>query len=475
MLGEFTRQLLEWKPLDTWIVISAALAGMACAIPGIYLLLRRQSLMGDALSHTSLLGVVLAFLISGWAYSHGSKTASPGQTAQNIHWLMFAGAVLMGVLAAVLTEAVQKLGRVEATAALGVVFTTMFAAGLLLMRLVDKAHIDVDCVLYGSILDMALNKVHVGSWNVPRAVLLNGAMVVLNLALVAMFFKELQISTFDPELATALGLRSWLINYILMAVTASTIVAVFESVGSIIVIAMLIVPAATAFLLTSHLVWMIPLSLLLCALSAAVGHAVAIALPPVLFPRFGFENVSAASTTGVIAAVSGVFFFLALIFSPKQGLLTRFLHQTRLSLRFASEDLLGLFYRMEELQLEARSSEAPAILAEQLGYRWLIPRLAAWRLLRKNLVTRIQGEYHLTEEGKQKAQGLVRAHRLWESYMAQHFQLSDQRLHQSAHRIEHYLDPSLRQTLASELKGPTADPHGRTIPEEHPNPPKPAT
>jgi manganese/zinc/iron transport system permease protein len=300
-------------------------------------------------------------------------------------------------------------------------------------------------------------------------------MVALNLALVAIFYKELQISTFDAELATALGLRSSLINYVLMAVTASTIVAVFESVGSIIVIAMLIVPAATAFLLTSHLAWMIPLSLLLAALSALVGHAVAIGLPPVLFPRFGFENVSAASTTGMMAATSGAFFFLALIFSPKQGLLNRFVHQTELSLKFAAEDLLGLFYRMEELQLEARSSQAPAILVQQLGYRRWIPRLAAWRLVRKKLVTKIQGEYHLTEAGKQKAQGLVRAHRLWESYMAQHFQLSDERLHQSAHRIEHYLDPSLRQTLAKELRAPTEDPHGRTIPAESQADPKSAS
>src|SRR5688500_2552508 len=101
MLGEFTRQLTLWKPLDTWIVISAALAGMACAIPGIYLLLRRQSMMGDALSHTSLLGVVLAFLVSGWAYSQADKGVPPGELAKSAHWLMFAGAVLMGVLAAV--------------------------------------------------------------------------------------------------------------------------------------------------------------------------------------------------------------------------------------------------------------------------------------------------------------------------------------------------------------------------------------
>ncbi len=122
--------------------------------------------------------------------------------------MMFAGAILIGILAALLTEAIQKLGRVEASAALGVVFTTMFAAGLLLMRLVDKADLDVACVLYGSILDMVVNKISFGNWEVPRAIVLNGAMVVINLGLVILFYKELQVSTFDPELATTLGIKS---------------------------------------------------------------------------------------------------------------------------------------------------------------------------------------------------------------------------------------------------------------------------
>jgi manganese/zinc/iron transport system permease protein len=258
------------------------------------------------------------------------------------------------------------------------------------------------------------------------------------------------------------------INYVLMAATASTIVAVFESVGSIIVIAMLVVPTATAFLLTSRLAWMIPLSLLIAILSAGLGHILAISLPAVIFPRLGFENVRDASTTGMMAATSGVLFFLALLFAPRQGILSRLLRKTRLNLRFATDDLLGLLYRMEELELAAETAEAPSLLAQQLGYKKLITRLALWRLMTQKQVTKVNREYHLTASGKERAQGLVRGHRLWESYMAQHFNLSDERLHKSAHRIEHYLGPDLREDLASELKSPTEDPHGRAIPEEHP-------
>jgi manganese/zinc/iron transport system permease protein len=327
MLFEIYQKLTDsWSSLDTWIVLSAALAGMACAIPGNYLLLRRQSMMGDALSHTSLLGIVLGFLFSGWFVSQ----ADSHHISESVHGLMFAGAIGMGILAAVLSEAIQKLGRVEASAALGVVFTTMFALGLLLLRMVDTAHIDVDCVLYGSLFDMVLNKTHIGGYAIPRAVVFNGGMVLLNLGLIVLFFKELRISTFDGELATSLGINSAWINYALMAATAGTIVAVFQSVGSIIVIAMLVVPAATALLLTSRLEWMIPLSLLIAALSALLGHAAAIAVPAALFSRLGFENVRDASTTGMMGATSGAFFFFALFFAPKQGVLSRFVHKTRL-------------------------------------------------------------------------------------------------------------------------------------------------
>ncbi len=466
MWHECLELLKTWTSDDTWIVLSAALAGIACAIPGNYLLLRRQSMMGDALSHTSLLGIVAAFLLSGWIFRSSAGEHQEEQIVQATQWMMFVGAIVVGVLAAVLTEAVQKLGRVEASAALGVVFTTMFASGLLLLRLVDKAHLDVDCVLYGSILDMVPTQGAMGEFLWPRAMVSNGIMVAVNLFLLILFFKELRISTFDAELATALGINSTLVNYVLMAVTASTIVAVFESVGSIIVIAMLIVPAATAFLLCSRLEWMIPISLGIAALSALVGHAAAIVVPPILFTRLGFESVGAASTTGMMAATCGGFFFLALVFSPKQGLVSRWIHHTALSLKVAEDDLLGLLYRMEEWQLEDQTLLAPGLLSQQLGYRKSVAHLALWRLIRKGHVIKENGEYHLTPKGRELAQGLVRAHRLWESYMAHHFNLSDERLHQSAHRIEHYIDPALREDLANELESPKEDPHGRAIPEE---------
>ena len=146
----FLEPLQTWAWIDTWIVVTGALAAMACALPGCFLLLRRQSMMGDAISHTSLLGIVAAFFTSHWLVKVGVISASTEPSIR--HAAMCLGAVIVGVLSAWLAEALQKLGNVESSAALGVVFTSLFALGLLLIRAIaDDVHIDPDCVLYGTI------------------------------------------------------------------------------------------------------------------------------------------------------------------------------------------------------------------------------------------------------------------------------------------------------------------------------------
>ncbi|MGE3316627.1 MAG: metal ABC transporter permease, partial [Planctomycetaceae bacterium] len=330
MLREISHSLSGWSGDDTWIVIVGALAAMACALPGVYLVLRRQSMMGDALSHSVLLGLVTGFVavhkIFAAEWISRSSYESIRQPA------MFVGALVVGVLTAVLTEWVQKLGRVDSTAALGVVFTTLFALGLLLIRIeADSVHIDPDCVLYGTIETVVLDTV--GNSDVPRAAIANGAVLAVGLLLMLLFYKELKISAFDPELATTLGINARVLHYTLMAATSITLVAAFESVGSILVIAMLIVPAATASLLTERLSVMILLSLVIATVSSLRGHAAAITLPEVVFGSLGFPVGRCASTAGMMSAAAGVFFVSAVLFAPKQGVLSRAVSQVRLSLK----------------------------------------------------------------------------------------------------------------------------------------------
>lgn len=458
----------SWTQLDTWTALTAALAAMSCAVPGTFLVLRRQSMLGDALSHTVLPGIVAAFLAAYWLGLAGPENPS----GSSMQFMLLGGAVVAGLLTAFLTETVQRLGRVENSAALGVVYTSLFALGLLLVRLyADDVHLDADCVLFGAVETVVLDTV--GNSDVPTAAVLNGSVLTVNLLLLGLCFKELRLTTFDPDLATSLGLNSTLVNYVLMSATSVTLVAAFQSVGAILVITVLIAPPVTAFLLTERLHVMIVLSLLIACGSAFVGHAAALWSPAAVFGNLGFTTVDDSSTAGMTAIICGMMFALAFLFSPRRGLVVQSVRQSLLGFRILCEDCLGILYRGEEADSENVDDAGPLVDASVL--HTLRGRLACWRLNRLGLVASGSTGWKLTEAGRQHAEHLVRSHRLWESYMARHFSLPDDHLHETAHRVEHYLDVPLVDQLEQELDQPGLDPHGRAIPgrtADHSEPPQ---
>ncbi len=292
---------MNWASIDTWIVVTGVLCAMACALPGCFLVLRKMSMMGDAISHAVLPGLAIAFLVGG------TRASLP----------MFLGAAATGVLTAVFTQWISRFAKVDRGAAMGVVFTTLFALGLvLIVRAANHVDLDPGCVLYGAIEYTPLDLVRLGPVEVPRAAAVNGAVLLLNAGIIALLYKELKMSSFDAALAETLGFSPAFLHYLLMTMVAVTTVAAFESVGSIIVIAMLIVPAATAQLLTRRLLPMLLLGVLLAAAAAVLGHLAALLLPPL----FGFESTT---TSGMMAFAAGVIFLLAWIFAPREGLLAR--------------------------------------------------------------------------------------------------------------------------------------------------------
>lgn len=313
---------MNWYGLDTWIVVVGVLAAVSCALLGNFLVLRKMSMMGDAISHAVLPGLAIAFLLTG---ARASLT-------------MFIGAAIAGVLTAVFTQWISKFGNVDRGASMGIVFTTLFALGLILIvQAADHVDLDPGCVLYGAIewtpLDVAWRPEFFGqTLEVPRAALVLGAVTVINLFFIIFFFKELRISSFDPELATTMGINANLMHYLLMTLVAITTVAAFEAVGSIIVIAMLIAPATAAHLLTDKLVSMIIVSVVLAILSAVLGHLSALIVPG----WFGYDSTS---TSGMMAVMSGLIFAAALFFAPRYGIIAK---------RF------GLYSEAREQRSEAR-------------------------------------------------------------------------------------------------------------------------
>ena len=279
-----------WTELDTWIVLTGALTAMACAVPGVFLLLNKQSMLGDAISHAVLPGLAIGFLVSG------SRDPLP----------MFIGAVLAGLFTGVVSGVIERRGRVEAGASLGVVFCSLFALGLILIRLAaDHVDLDPGCVLYGA-LELAV----IDSATVPRIVWQSAAILILNLFLAGVFFKELQVVAFDPRFAKASGIPSGLIQQGLTVVTALTTVVAFESVGSILVIAMLIVPGASAMLLSRSVSGVLLWSLVVAISSAVLGHVLAISVAPTWLGLLtGRHDLGSLSSAGMMAASAGGIFF----------------------------------------------------------------------------------------------------------------------------------------------------------------------
>jgi len=289
---------MEWSLLDTWIVVTGAFLAMACALPGTFLLLNRQSMLGDGISHAVLPGLAIAFLVSG-----------------SRDWgVMLIGAVVAGVLTGVLSNAIERYGKVESGAALGVSFCSLFALGLILIRVAsDKVDLDPNCVLYGTIETAVIDGVLDG--NVPAVTWQAFWMMVANALLVVVFFKELQIASFDVSLAAAQGVPADRVRLGITLVTAVTTVMAFEAVGSILVIAFLIAPPATALLLSHRLRIVLVLAPAIGALGSGLGHFLAIGPFP-LFIResFQIEDLGSVSSAGMMATASGLIFFTVLIF-----------------------------------------------------------------------------------------------------------------------------------------------------------------
>ena len=287
-------------------MVIGALACVACALPGNFLLLRRQALIGDAIAHVVLPGIVVAFLVTG------TITA----------WPMMIGAAGAAIVAVGLIELIRRLGRIEPGAAMGVIFTTMFAGGVLLLEVSDTSsvHIDVEHALHGNLESLVwFDATGWGSLldaealaGLPPQVLRLAVVTALMALFLLLFWKELAIATFDAVFGRSLGMPTRLLGFALVVATAIAAVAAFDAVGSIIVIAMFICPPAAARLMTNHLPRQILWSVVFAVASAVLGYVLAGYGPGWL----GLPH--AVSAAGMVATVSGVILALACLFGPER-------------------------------------------------------------------------------------------------------------------------------------------------------------
>ena len=408
--------------MHLWAIATAAVVAAGCAVVGTLLVVRRMSLLGDAISHAVLPGIVVAVLLGG----------RPGGL-----WVLV-GAVVAALLTVWLTQVLHEGVGMSEDAGAGVVFTTLFALGVVMITLAaSRIDLDPSCVLYGILELVPFDTLLLGGVEVPRAFLTAGLVFLCLLAGVALLWKEFLASAFDPAAAAAAGLPVAGLTTGLWAATALATVAGFEAVGAILVVAMLVVPAAAAELLVQRLHLVMGLAIALGVLGAIVGYLAA----------WQF-NTSAA---GMIAVVLGIEYALAVLLAPGHGILARAWAAAGLAWRVACEDRLAVQWRAEEGG--GRAADAAGM------FPWLV---CLW--LRGS--GRIAADGRLLPLGRSEAMVIVRSHRLWEAWLGRHVALPLDHLHPPAEWIEHHLGSEVRGRIAADVGQPAGDPHGRTIPPE---------
>lgn len=294
------------------IQLIAVIVSVSCALPGVFLVLRKMSMMSDSITHTILLGIVLAFFVT-------KDLSSP---------LLIVGAALMGVITVWLSELLTKTRLVSEDSSIGLVFPLLFSVAVILItRYAGSVHLDTDSVLLGELAFAPFDRMVVFGRDIgARAIFSSGVLLILNAAVIAFYFKELKLAAFDPMLASVLGFSPVLIHYGLMSLVSLTAVGAFQAVGSVLVVAFMVGPPVTAYLLTDDLKRMILLSIGFGAAGGIIGYQMA-----------AWLDVSIA---GSMAVTTGLNFLAVFICAPKRGLTGIIRRRRRQRTEFAKATLL---------------------------------------------------------------------------------------------------------------------------------------
>lgn len=404
----------------------AVLLGLTCGLLGAFIVLRRLSLMGDGLGHSVLPGVAIGFLVAG--------RKAPGP--------IFVGALTAGIVASALMSAIVRHSRIKQDAAMGVVLSGFFGVGIVLLTRIQKLPFGnqsgLDKFLFGQAAAMGSDDI---TWM--------AVMTALAVATVLVFYKQFAVTSFDEPFAQSIGIPNRFFHYLLMGLlTVATVISI-QAVGVVLVSAMLIIPAATAYLLTDRLPVMLALSALFGILSGGAWRFISFLGPSL--PTGPFMVVSAAT-----------FFTSAYILSPRYGVLVRFVRLVRKRRRVAIENILKSVYHALEL-LEGEVTTIETVAAAR-GETSDVVRGHLHAVVKKGFVVIEGPRVCLTATGTERAERVVRNHRLWELYLTKEAEIASDHVHEDAEEIEHVLGEDIVRQLEEQLDYPDTGPHGRRIP-----------
>lgn len=420
ILSRYLLEPVQYEFIQRALIASITI-GISCGLIGTYIMLRRMSLIGDALAHAVLPGVVVSFMVAG-----KSEIA------------LFIGAVVSGIVTVLLIGFVNRNSKIKEDTSIGIIFTGAFALGILLVSQLKQVHIDLSSYLFGDVLGVSTGDIT-----------LSLIIMVVIILCILLFYKQLLLTSFDPTMALTIGISTTLVHYMLMTLLSMSIVAGLQSVGVILIIAMLITPPATAYLLSNNLKKILFLSPMFGTISAVAG----------LYLSYHFNFASGAS----IVLVAVAMFLLAFLFSPKEGVVTRLFRRRAATKLVLIEDVIKLSFRFAE---ESDKTGLTDRIANELGISNSRVESAIRILISKGLMQKTNGSYQLTEDGRKYATRLIRTHRLWETYITREKVIDMEHIHPEAEKVEHVLTEDMVNELDEELGYPEKDPHGSDIPRK---------
>jgi manganese/iron transport system permease protein/iron/zinc/copper transport system permease protein len=428
MIDVLPQWFIEWHaqyPYVLKMILAGILVSTVCAVIGCFIILRRMAFLGDALAHSMLAGVVGGYLLMKLVV--GVEASAPA---------MIVGSILAAFVTVALVGFVSKVSRIKEDTAIGIMYTGIFAVGGLLASLFAKyIHLDLYHFVVGSVLVVS-----------DAELWMMAGVTAFVLTMVILFYRHLKIASFDPVMAASIGVPVLVIDYLLTACTALVVVSAVQIVGVVLVVGMLVTPAASAYLLCDRLSRMI---------GVAAGFGVSSFVAGYLLS----EILNVAPAAAIIVVGTGAF-LVVLVVAPRYGLIADWLRRQRAVPQQLVEDVLGCVLRAPG------SKVALETVVQHVEERPEHIRKAVRSLERNGLLELDNGNIELTEEGDREAQRLLRAHRLWEAYL-ERAGTPHEKLHTQAHRLEHINAPEALLYLDDKLGHPLHDPHGAEIPEDN--------
>jgi len=401
-------------------LIASSLVGLMCGSLGAFIVLRNMSLIGDALAHAILPGIVVAFMLVGYSTIG-----------------FFVGSVSAGLLTAVGITWIQHNVKTKNDAAIGIVFTAMFSLGVMGISRISRnggVHLDLKDFLFGNVLGVSNEDLY-----------LTAGVTIYVILSIIVFYRYLLVTTFQPIIAETMGISVKMIHYFLMLLLSFAVVASLRSVGVILVVAMLITPASTALLLSDRLKWVIVLSAIIGFMSAVLG--------------FLFAIVFDTTPGPAMAITATLFYLLTVLFSPNKGLVFNYFRKQKQLRKIQFEDTLK-----QALKLHERENLSIPALLDRLGFTRNILQKHLYDLKINGLIKINKDQLTLTPNGITEATSLVRAHRLWETFLVNEIGLTPEQIHEDAEKYEHLLTDEILDEVDETLGYPTLDPHGSPIP-----------